>query len=310
MDPLLVVIISFGLLFVVLASLGNGLSVTAQSIRTPLKGRQQSNVMLLLANFVFMPVVLIGLAAILPFPPQVKMAIVVLAINAGAPFIPWLVSLGKGDLAYSSSAVIILIVGTVIILPLAMPLMLNLLGTGATPSTWDVFWPLLLFMVLPLLIGMFIRARYLKLAMDIGPYLGPISITFLVVHIVLFLGYSWADVVSLFGGGVLLFALVFPLAGMLIGYLLSPPYALSPVRPADPQRGTKIVSVVAVAQQNTQAAICCAIFPLGIYTVAGDFILVGAITTIIVVMLTMAELGKRYEKHLPATAPAAAAPAK
>ena len=119
MDPLLVVIISFGLLFVVLASLGNGLSVTAQSIRAPLKARQQSNVMLLLANFVFMPVLLIGLAAILPFPPQVKMAIIVLAINAGAPFIPWLVSLGKGDLAYSSSAVIILIVGTVIVLPLA-----------------------------------------------------------------------------------------------------------------------------------------------------------------------------------------------
>src|SRR5512137_1257355 len=208
MDPLLVVIISFGLLFVVLASLGNGLSVTAQSIRAPLKGRQQSNVMLVLANFVFMPVLLIGLAALLPFPPQVKMAIVVLAINAGAPFIPWLVSLGKGDLAYSSSAVIILIVGTVIVLPLAMPLMLNLLGTGATPSTLDVLWPLLLFMVLPLLIGMFIRARYLKLAMEIGPYLGPISITFLVVHIVLFLGYSWADVVSLAGGGVLLFALV------------------------------------------------------------------------------------------------------
>jgi bile acid:Na+ symporter, BASS family len=305
MDPLLVVIISFGLLFVVLASLGNGLSVTTQSIRTPLKGRGQSNIMLLLANFVFMPVLLIGLAALLPFPPQVKMAIIVLAINAGAPFIPWLVSLGKGDLAYSSSAVIMLIVGTVIVLPLAMPLMLNLLGTGATPSTWDVLWPLLLFMVLPLLIGMFIRARYLKLAMEIGPYLGPISITFLVVHIVLFLGYSWADVVSLFGGGVLLFALVFPLAGMLIGYLLSPPYALSPVKPADPQRGTKIVSIVAVAQQNTQAAICCAIFPLGVYTVAGDFILVGAITTIIVVLFTMAELGKRYERHLPAaTAPA------
>ena len=50
MDPLLVVIISFGLLFVVLASLGNGLSVTTQSIRTPLKGRGQSNIMLLLAN--------------------------------------------------------------------------------------------------------------------------------------------------------------------------------------------------------------------------------------------------------------------
>jgi bile acid:Na+ symporter, BASS family len=296
MDPLLIVIITFGLIFVVTASLGNGLSITVQSVSAPLQAHKPLNVMLLLSNFIVLPVLLIGLAAILPFTPQVKMAIVALALSAGAPFIPWLVSLAKGDLGYSASAVILLTLGTFVVLPLALPVMLNLLGTGATPSAWLVLWPMLLFMALPLVVGMFIRARYLKLAMELGQYLGPISITFLVVHIALFLGYSWSDVVSLAGGGVLAFALVFPLAGMLIGYLLSPPYILSPIHPADPQRGTKIVSAVAVAQQNTGAAICCAIFALGAYTVAGDMILVGAITTIVIVMLTMAELGARYEK--------------
>jgi len=303
MDPLLIVIISFGLIFVVTSSLGNGLSITTQSVSEPLKAHKQLNVMLLLSNFIVLPVLLIGLAAMLPFAPQVKMAICALALSAGAPFIPWLVSLAHGDLGYSASAVILLTLGTFIVLPLALPVVLNLLGTGATPSTWLVLWPMLLFMALPLAIGMFIRARYPKLAMELGPYLGPISITFLVVHIILFLGYSWSDVTSLVGGGVLAFALVFPLAGMLIGYLLSPPYALSAVPAADPQRGTKIVSVVAVAQQNTGAAICCAIFPLGVYTTAGDMILVGAITTIVVVMMTMAELGKRHEKNLSTAAP-------
>jgi predicted Na+-dependent transporter len=311
MDPLLVVIITFGLVFVVTASLGNGLSITLQSVRGPLQANKQLNVMLLLSNFIVLPVLLIGLAAILPFSPQVKMAIAALALSAGAPFIPWLVSLAKGDLAYSGSAVFLLTLGTFIVLPLALPVVLSLLGTGATPSAWLVLWPMLLFMALPLAVGMFIRARYLNLAMELGPYLGPISITFLVVHILLFLGYTWSDVVSLAGGGVLAFALVFPLAGMLIGYLLSPPYALSPVPAADPKRGTKIVSAVAVAQQNTGAVICCAIFPLGVYTVAGDMMLVGAITTIIVVMLAMAELGARYEKHqAAATPPAASTPAK
>jgi bile acid:Na+ symporter, BASS family len=303
MDPLLITIITFGLIFVVTASLGNGLSITVQSVSAPLQAHKQLNVMLLLSNFIVLPVLLIGLAAMLPFSPQVKMAIAALALSAGAPFIPWLVSLAKGNLGYSASAVILLTLGTFVVLPLALPPMLNLLGTGATPSAWLVLWPMLLFMALPLVVGMFIRARYPKLAMELGPYLGPISITFLVVHIALFLGYSWSDVVSLAGGGVLAFALVFPLAGMLIGYLLSPPYVLSPIPAADPHRGSKIVSVVAVAQQNTGAAICCAIFPLGVYTVAGDFILVGAITTIIVVLLTMAEVGKRYEKQLEAATP-------
>jgi predicted Na+-dependent transporter len=305
MDPLLITIITFGLIFVITASLGNGLSITVESVSAPLKAHPQLNIMLLLSNFVVMPALLIGLAAILPFEPQVKMAIAVLALTAGAPFIPWLVSLAKGDLAYSGSAVILLTLGTFIVLPLALPLILSLLGTGATPSTWLVLWPMLLFMLLPLGAGMFIRARYPQLAMELGPYLGPISITFLVTHILLFISYTWADVVSLAGGGVLAFVFVFPLAGMLIGYLLSPPYVLSPVHPADPQRGTKIVSAVAVAQQNTGAVICCAIFPLGVYTVAGDFLLVGAIVTIIVVMLAMAEAGKNFAKQQAASKPTA-----
>jgi predicted Na+-dependent transporter len=306
MEPLLVVIIGFGLLFVITASLANGLSITVKSVTTPMKGRAPLNVMLLISNFFVLPALLIGLAAILPFAPQVKMAIVALALSAGAPFIPWLVSLAKGDLGYSVSSVILLTLGTFIALPLVMPWALTALKTGAVVSSWLVLWPMLVFMLIPILAGMVVRARYPQLAMQGSQYLGPLSITFLVVHIMLFITYTWKDVVSLAGGGVLAFALVFPLAGMLVGYLLSPPYVLSPLPPADPQRGTKIVSVVAVAQQNTGAAICCAIFALGKYTVAGDMILVAAILTIVVVMLTMAELGVRFAKKQDA-APAAGA---
>ncbi|MBK8050605.1 MAG: hypothetical protein IPK16_27975 [Anaerolineales bacterium] len=260
MDPLLVVIITFGLIFVVTASLGNGLSITAPAVLGPMREHKQLNVMLLISNFIVLPALIIGLTALLPFEPQVKMAFAALALSAGAPFIPWLVSLAKGNLAYSGSAVVLLTFATFIILPLALPLVLSLLGTGATPSMWLVLWPMLLFMLLPIVVGMFIRARYVSLAMQIGPYLGPLSITFLVVHITLFLGYTWQDFISLAGGGLIAITIIMlPLAGMLIGYLLSPPYVLSPVPAANPQRGSKIVSAVAVAQQNTGAAICCAI---------------------------------------------------
>ena len=68
----------------------------------------------------------------------------------------------------------------------------------------------------------------------------------------------------------MVFTFAFPIIGMLVGFLLSPPYVLSPDPPADPHRGTKIVSAVAVAQQNTGAVICTAIFALGTYIVAGD----------------------------------------
>jgi predicted Na+-dependent transporter len=170
---------------------------------------------------------------------------------------------------------------------------------------------MLLFMLVPLVAGVIIRNRYPQLAMQIGAYLGPISITALTVHITLFLGYTWDDFLSLGGTGAFAFSFALPLIGMLIGFLLSPPYALSPMKPADPQRGTKIVSAVAVAQQNTGAVICTAIFGLGAYTVAGVTMLVGAIVTIIVVMFTMAEIGRHFEKSHPVeqATPQPAAPA-
>jgi len=296
MDPLLLVIVSFGLIFVVTASLGQGLGVARQSMGPPLKAHSQLNVMLLISTFIVVPALLIGLAALLPFASQVKMAIIVLAICGGAPFVPWLVSLAKGNVAYGAAATTVLLLATFIVLPLAVPVLESALGTNADVTTWKVLWPLLVFMLLPFLIGVLIRSRSLSLTMALGSWLGPVSITFLMAHIVLFIGYSWSDFVSIAGYGQMAFSLVFPLLGMLVGYLLSPPYVLNVGPVKDSHRGSKVVSAVAVAQQNTGAVICCAIFAFGKFTVAGDMMLLGAIVTIIVVMLFMAELGSRYEK--------------
>jgi bile acid:Na+ symporter, BASS family len=316
MSPLLVVIVTFGLIFVVTASLGQGFSIAPESVKEALRGHGQLNVMLLISNFIVMPALLIGLASLIDFNPQVKMAIIVLAITAGSPFIPWLVVRGKGDLGYSVAVSLGLTLVTLVVTPLALPPLLRALHTGASPSVWRVAWPLLLFILMPLVVGMICRARYPELVAEVGPWLGPLSVTFLLVHICLYIGYSWSDFLSLAGYGQLAFACVFPLAGLLIGYLLSPPYVLSPVPAAHPQRGAKIVSSVSVAQQNTGAVICCAIFPLGPFLVAGDYLLLGALLTIVVVLFFMLELGVRFAKRTavvpseatvsPAVAPATA----
>jgi len=308
MSPLLIVIVTFGLIFVVTASFAQGLSMTMASLGAALRGHGQLSVMLVISNFVARPALLLGLAAIIPFDPQVKMGIVVLAITAGAPFIPWLVAQGKGDLAYSVAASFFLLLITLVVVPFAMPLLLRALDTGATPSVWLVAWPMLLFILLPLGLGMICRTRYPNLTAEVGPWLGPISITFLVIHILLYIGYSWSELLSIAGYGQMAFTVVFAIAGMLIGYLLSPPYVLSPIPAAHPQRGTKIVSVVAVAQQNTGAVICALIFPLGRYVVAGDYALLGALVTIVLVLIVMLEVG-RHVAPAPATAAAVPRPA-
>lgn len=310
MSPLLVVIVTFGLIFVVTASLGQGFAIAPEAFKGALAQHRQLNVMLLISNFIVLPALMIGLASLIDFNPEVKMAIVVLALTAGAPFIPWLVAKGRGDVGYSVVASFGLTLVTLLVLPLAMPPLLRALNTGASPAVWRVAWPLLLFILLPIAVGSLCRARYPELVAEVAPWLGPLSITFLLVHICLYIGYSWSEFLSLAGYGQMAFVLVFPLAGMLVGYLLSPPYVLSPIPPAHPQRATKIVSCVSVAQQNTGAVICCAIFPLGPYLVAGDYLLLGALLTIVVVLVFMLELGTRFaRKSVPALQASVAASA-
>src|SRR5215470_14602491 len=147
MDPLLVVIVTFGLIFVITASLAQGFSVSGASLKAAFAGHAQFNVMLLISNFVVLPALLIGLAALIPFDHQVKMGIVVLSITAGAPFIPWLVAQGKGDVGYSVAVSFGLLLVTLVVVPLAMPPLLRALHTGATPSSWTVAWPMLLFIL-------------------------------------------------------------------------------------------------------------------------------------------------------------------
>ena len=216
--PLLVVIVSFGLIFVVTASLGQGLSITRQSMAVPLKAHSQLNVMLLISTFIVVPAALIGLAALLPFAHQVKMAIIVLAMCGGAPFVPWLVSLAKGNLGYSVAATTMVLIATFIVLPLAVPPLEHLLNTGAKGVTVvHVLWPLLVFMLVPFVIGAYIRTRLPSLAMSIAPWLGPVSVAFLFVHITLFIGYSWTQFLSIAGYGQMVFVIAFPVIGMLVG---------------------------------------------------------------------------------------------
>src|SRR6516162_9475296 len=110
-------IVTFGLVFVITASLGQGFAMTSQQFRKTLGANTQQDVMLLISNFILMPALMIGLASLIDFRAQVKMGVVVLAITAGAPFIPWLVAQGKGDIAYSAFASFGLTLVTLVMVP-------------------------------------------------------------------------------------------------------------------------------------------------------------------------------------------------
>lgn len=223
-DDIFIVIATFGVVFVITAAMLQGLIITVDLLRAGFKGRRQSQAMVLLARFVVVPLVIIGLASIVHFGtsgygPQIDMAVCVLVLTAGPPFIPAIAKLAHGDIPYAASSALMLTVLTWILLPFTLPAALNFLGTGAAVSSSTVAEPLIAFYVIPLVAGFLIRARYPNLAKDIIPHLKTIAIATLLLSVALYIAVSWSELTSLFLTGMLGFAVAIPLISLFIGFV-------------------------------------------------------------------------------------------
>src|SRR5512132_1060071 len=131
--------------FVVSSMLAMGLGLTIRQIIEPLRNARLV-LLALLANFVLMPFGALALAKLLWLDNSFAVGLLVLGCAAGAPFLPKLAELAKGNLAFSVGAMVLLMVVTIGYLPLVMPLLLP----GVTVDPWG---SLVLLMLLPLAAG-------------------------------------------------------------------------------------------------------------------------------------------------------------
>jgi len=100
------------LTFVVSSMLAMGAGLTASQIAQPLRNARL--VMLaLLANFVLMPLGALALAKVLWLDEPFGVGLLLLGCAAGAPFLPKLAELAKGNLAFAVGAMVLLMVVTV-----------------------------------------------------------------------------------------------------------------------------------------------------------------------------------------------------
>src|SRR5262245_28451969 len=119
------------LVFVLSSMLSMGLGLTAAQIIMPLR-----NVRLvalsLAANFVLMPLAAVALGKLLRLDEPFGVGLLVLGAAAGAPFLPKLAQIAKGDLAFSVGLMVMLMVITVGYLPLTLPMLLP--GVSVNPA--------------------------------------------------------------------------------------------------------------------------------------------------------------------------------
>ena len=130
--------------FVVSSMLAMGTGLTVPRIIEPLRNVRLV-LLALLANFVLMPAGAIELAKLLRLDEPFGVGLLLLGCAAGAPFLPKLAELAKGNLAFAVGVMVLLMVVTVGYLPIVLPLLLP----GVTVNPWQIARSLVLLIVAP-----------------------------------------------------------------------------------------------------------------------------------------------------------------
>jgi len=197
----------------------------------------------LLVNFVFSPALALGLCRLIPLQSAHATGLIILACAAGAPFLPKLAEVAGGSLAYSVGLMVLQIVGSVLFMPLALPLLVP----GLEADSWRIAKPLLLTMLVPLGVGFALALIHAAWIAQLTRLIGRISNLALVLVLVLSVGLNLKAMSAIFGS-LAIAAFLLYVGGMVgVGYLLGG---------AEPS--TRSVFALGAGQRNLVAALVIA----------------------------------------------------
>jgi BASS family bile acid:Na+ symporter len=230
------------LAFVISSMLAMGLSLTVSEIVTPLRNARLV-LLALIANFVLMPLGAFGIAKLLHLKEALAAGLLVLGTAAGAPFLPKLAALAKGNLAFAVGLMVLLMVLTVGYMPLVLPRLLE----GVTVDAAKIARSLVLLMLLPLGVGLAVKAWFAAAAARAKPPLDKTSNLSLILLIALLVVVNFDKMVDVFGTRGILAGIVFIFLGFAIGHLLG-----------GPGLDTRRVLALGTAQRNIAAGLVVA----------------------------------------------------
>lgn len=264
------------LTFVLSSMVALGLSLTIRQIMAPLTDLRLV-VFGLVANFVVAPAGAWAVAEVLDLDASLTLGLLLLGTAAGAPFLPKLAQLAKGDVAYSVGLMVLLMVVTVAYIPLVLVPLVD----GVDVSAWDIARPLFFGMLTPLAVALAVRARYEESA-RLAPHLNQVSTVSLAIALVVALVLGLPSLIDAFGTGTFLAVAAFVAICLGAGYLLG-----------GRDRGQRWVTGLGTAQRNVSAALLIATTSF-----AGDaevliMVMVGAVLMMAVLLPLAAEVGKR-----------------
>lgn len=242
-DPFLIALGTLSVLvFVITSMVGMGFSLTIKQIAAPLRNTRLV-LLSLAANFIIVPLLVLVIVRVIPLPEGIQIGLILAGMAAGAPFLPKLVQVAKGDMAFAAGLMVMLMVVTVAFLPIFLPLVL----TGVQVNPWDIAQSLVLLMLIPLAASLLIRAWYEDVAKGLLPTMTMASSLSLVVMFIAYFVAYYDDTSSVLGTGGILAAVILILGAVAAGYLAG-----------GSDMGIKKVLALGTGQRNLAAAFAVA----------------------------------------------------
>jgi bile acid:Na+ symporter, BASS family len=246
---LLTVINSLGMLFAITSSFVLGLRLEVGHVLAHVFRNRGLAARVIAVNFVVLPALIIGFAALAPMNADIKIGYCIVALAAGAPFAPAITRLAKGDAALSTALFLVMVVGTVIVVPLLLPLAVRAVAPGAPHvGAWALAWPLLAFVVAPIVLGCLLRLRYAEVVSGWTRPLVIVELVALVLYVNLFI-WAFTDLFKAVWWGAYVAAIAVPVLGIALGSVITPR------NPA-----ARHASVITTAQRSITGAIVVTVF--------------------------------------------------
>ncbi len=165
-------------------------------------------IMTLFWGWVAGPLLALLIARIVPMHPAFGAGLVLVSLAPTAPFYPVMVREAKGDMAFAAAFILLVTVGTVLFMPLMVPILID----GLAVDSISLAKPLVITVLLPMVLGVGIKYYFSKMANKMFPVVKKIGSLFtLIVGVMTFVMY-WPELISAVGsfapGGLLIYLIL------------------------------------------------------------------------------------------------------
>ena len=165
-------------------------------------------------GFVFGPAVAYLIAHIMPLAAPYALGLVLMGMTPCAPFLPMIAGKANADLGYTSAFMLLAAVGTIVVMPLAIPL----LAQGMHISAWAIAKPLIFIILLPLAVGMAVLHASPQVAATIQPVIRKLTVLFTACMLLACLVLYGADILDVAGSFAVISLALFLLTVTVIPY--------------------------------------------------------------------------------------------